>query len=44
MAKNREKTSEDKFDFHKKKTERSKVLIMVCPVKPQGFSGDMTTE
>ena len=44
MVKNR-KTSEDKFDSHKKKkTEMNKVFIMVCPLKPQDFSDAMTTE
>ena len=37
-----EKTSDDKFYFHKK--NRNKVLIMVCPLKSQGFSGAMATE
>ena len=37
-----EKTSDDKFYFHKK--NRNKVLVMVCPLKPQRFSGAMATE
>ena len=42
MVKNRKKTSNDKFDFHKK--SKNKVLVMVRPLKPQDFSGAMATE